>query len=313
MYLVVECTTRSAPRVSGCCQPGERKVLSTTVSAPAARPSCAQAAMSVMRSSGLLGVSIHSSAAGVDSAARSAGRVAEVDELHLPLAAAPPGIEQAVGAAVAVVRGDDAGARRHQVAGDGDRGHAARGDDRAGALLELRQRLPEQVARRIAGAGVVVLALLAEAAEGERRGQVQRRHDAAAVIVTLDAGAHRARDIRGAAVGRAPGPEDSGAACSWHAPGTSGTAGYLFESGAHIGEAPLKNKTVFTGLLRSVPATGTRGRLVASIPSGFTPKGHADRSSVDALGHVAGVSTFPGWLSLAVAPASKGLTLSRSR
>ena len=93
---MVECTTRSAPRVSGCCQAGERKVLSTTVSAPAARASPAQAAMSVMRSSGLLGVSIHSSAAGLASAARSAPASREVDELHLALAAAAPGIEQAV-------------------------------------------------------------------------------------------------------------------------------------------------------------------------------------------------------------------------
>ena len=68
--------------------------------------------MSVMRSSGLLGVSIHSSAAGVRQRRAQRRRVAEVDELHLPLAAAPPGIEQPIGAAVAVVRRDDARARR---------------------------------------------------------------------------------------------------------------------------------------------------------------------------------------------------------
>jgi hypothetical protein len=40
-YFVVECTTTSAPRVSGCCRYGEAKVLSTTSSAPA---SCATSA-----------------------------------------------------------------------------------------------------------------------------------------------------------------------------------------------------------------------------------------------------------------------------
>ena len=34
MYLVVECTTMSAPSRKGCCQAGDRKVLSTTTSAP---------------------------------------------------------------------------------------------------------------------------------------------------------------------------------------------------------------------------------------------------------------------------------------
>ena len=71
-YLVVECTTRSAPKASGCCQPGDRKVLSTTTSAPQAWARALTAAMSVMRSSGLLGVSIHTSAAGCDRAAASA-------------------------------------------------------------------------------------------------------------------------------------------------------------------------------------------------------------------------------------------------
>src|ERR1700730_7040951 len=55
------------------------------------------------------------------------------------------------------------------------------------------------------------------------------------------------------------------------------------------------------------------GRAGLSRPSPRrpeAPRGHADRSSVDASPRaqgVAGVGTFPGWLSLAVAPASKGL------
>ena len=58
MNLVVECITRSAPRSSGRCKRGEQKVLSTTLSAPAARAASAVARMSVIRSSGLEGVSI---------------------------------------------------------------------------------------------------------------------------------------------------------------------------------------------------------------------------------------------------------------
>ena len=49
----------SAPRASGCCHTGDRKVLSTTTNAPTACAASAMARMSTMRSSGLLGVSIH--------------------------------------------------------------------------------------------------------------------------------------------------------------------------------------------------------------------------------------------------------------
>jgi hypothetical protein len=73
MYFVVECTTRSAPSAIGCCQTGLRKVLSTATSAPAPRAAAATAAMSVMRNSGLLGVSIHTSRGFVSSARASAG------------------------------------------------------------------------------------------------------------------------------------------------------------------------------------------------------------------------------------------------
>ena len=52
-------------------------------------------AMSVMRSSGLLGVSIHSRAAGLGKRGGHGGLVAEIHELDLALAAAAPGIERA--------------------------------------------------------------------------------------------------------------------------------------------------------------------------------------------------------------------------
>jgi len=94
--------------------------------------------------------------------------IAEVDELHLPFAAAVPGVEQPVRAAVAVVGHDDAGARGHEVAYDGNRCHAARRHDRAAPLLELRERTGQQVAGRVARARVVVRTLLAEGTEGKR-------------------------------------------------------------------------------------------------------------------------------------------------
>ena len=72
MYLVVECTTTSAPRARGCCSKGERKVLSTTTRAPAAWAAVAMAAISTTRSSGLEGVSTHTSAGFWASVAASA-------------------------------------------------------------------------------------------------------------------------------------------------------------------------------------------------------------------------------------------------
>ena len=74
------------------------------------------AAMSVMRSSGLLGVSIHTRAAGFAQAPRRARPRREAHEVDLEIAALVPGSEQAVRAAVAVVRRDDARALRNQVA-----------------------------------------------------------------------------------------------------------------------------------------------------------------------------------------------------
>src|SRR6267378_8045512 len=62
MYLVVECSTTSAPKSNGCCNAGEAKVLSTntfmldTFMLDVAA-SCAIAPMSAMESKGLVGVS----------------------------------------------------------------------------------------------------------------------------------------------------------------------------------------------------------------------------------------------------------------
>jgi hypothetical protein len=75
-YLVVECMTMSAPNASGRCSNGVANVLSTTASPPAAWASSDSAAMSLIFSSGLDGVSIHSIASGAAQAARTASRSA---------------------------------------------------------------------------------------------------------------------------------------------------------------------------------------------------------------------------------------------
>jgi hypothetical protein len=58
MYLVAECTTRTAPRLSGFCSAGEQKQLSTASSAPQAWAMSATARMSMISVSGLDGVSM---------------------------------------------------------------------------------------------------------------------------------------------------------------------------------------------------------------------------------------------------------------
>ncbi len=65
MYFVVECTTTSAPRASGCCRYGDANVLSTTSSAPDSRAISASALMSATDSSGLVGVSTQTTRAGL--------------------------------------------------------------------------------------------------------------------------------------------------------------------------------------------------------------------------------------------------------
>ncbi len=56
-YFVAECTTTSAPSSTGRCSAGEAKVLSTTVTALAARAMAAIRATSMTRRLGLAGVS----------------------------------------------------------------------------------------------------------------------------------------------------------------------------------------------------------------------------------------------------------------
>ena len=191
-YFVVECTTMSAPSASGRCQPGDRNVLSATTSAPIACARLAMSAMSVMRSSGLLGVSIHTRRAGFDSAASTAASSPKLTNSTSSSPRLLPRVEQAERAAVAVVRRDDARAHGQQMADERDGAHAGAGDDPARAAFEIGERLGQQVARRIARAAVVVLAFVAEAAEREGRREMERRHDRTRHVAAFEARAHGA-------------------------------------------------------------------------------------------------------------------------
>ena len=81
---------------------------------------------------------------------------------------------------------------RQQVPDQRDGGHAGAGDDRARAAFELGERLGEQVARGIARARVVVLALVAEAAERVRRRSGASAAPRAGDVAAFEAGAHGA-------------------------------------------------------------------------------------------------------------------------
>ena len=159
-YLVVEWTTTSAPRVSGCWRYGEAKVLSTTSSAPASWATEARASMSPMVSIGLVGVSTQTSlvltgpdrgADGVDVAHRGRAVVEAPDLLDL--------VEEAERAAVRVV-GDDG-----VVAGPGERtdqgvlgGQPAGEGEAALTHLDGGQRTLQRGAGGVGRAAVLVAA-----------------------------------------------------------------------------------------------------------------------------------------------------------
>jgi hypothetical protein len=99
-------------------------------------------------------------------------------------------VEKPVRAAVAIVRDDDQLLRLQELRQQGDRSHARCSNRRTGATFEFGERPPEGIAGGITRARIVVLALLTVAAERERRGQVNRRHDSTVVRVAFEGGAH---------------------------------------------------------------------------------------------------------------------------
>src|SRR5665213_2378250 len=174
-----------------------------------------------------------------------------------------------------------------------DRRHAGCGHDCAGAAFQLRDRLRKEIAGGIARAGVIVSTLVAETAKRERRRQMDWRHDTASRVIAFQSSAHGlrllldrcARDGRGTAVGD------------------------RVYRGVHQSSAYELSGS--TALLRS---TRIDMRAVASIF--HTAVGHmkATHTAHLLIQRIAGVGTFPSWLGFAaVAPASKGLSLGRSR
>jgi pimeloyl-ACP methyl ester carboxylesterase len=116
--------------------------------------------------------------------------IGEVARLELEQALGRERGEQPPAAAVAIVRGEQALAGREQRMEDGgDRAHAARGDERAGAAFEVGERLSEDVAGRIAAARILIARLLIEVREAEVRRQSDRRNDGAVCGVAVDSGA----------------------------------------------------------------------------------------------------------------------------
>ncbi|MNQ71508.1 hypothetical protein D3C85_861770 [compost metagenome] len=110
-----------------------------------------------------------------------------IDEGDAEMTLLGAGRQQAVGAAIAVVRRDQQLAGVEQAQRQVDRGHAGGGDDGAGAAFQLGQGLGQDVAGRVARARVVVFPLLVEAGEGIVGRQIQRRHDRAVGRVRIDA------------------------------------------------------------------------------------------------------------------------------
>ncbi len=108
-------------------------------------------------------------------------RVALIDEIHHKISLRVQRREQAVGAAVAVVRREHARPGRERRQDQGDGGQPGASHNCAGAAFQIRQCVGQLVARRIAGTRVVVLARLTVALKCKITRQVNRRHHGAVV------------------------------------------------------------------------------------------------------------------------------------
>ena len=135
--------------------------------------------------------------------------VGEVDKGHLEMTPPGPGVQQAVRAAVAVVRREDQIAGRQLAQHQIDGGHAAGGDDGAGAAFQRRQGLAQQVAGRISRAAVVVAAFPLQPVEAVVGAQVQGRHDRTMgrVLIDPDAGEAGSEVMVGGGTGHAASSE----------------------------------------------------------------------------------------------------------
>ena len=119
------------------------------------------------------------------------GRPALIDEFDRESALRVQRRQQAIGAAIAVVRSDDAGAPGQRRENQRDGGEPRAGDDRSRAAFQVGQCAGQLIARRIAGSGVVVFARLAVTLECKIRRQVDRRYHGTVMRIGLETGANR--------------------------------------------------------------------------------------------------------------------------
>ncbi|MPM60368.1 hypothetical protein SDC9_107219 [bioreactor metagenome] len=105
-------------------------------------------------------------------------------------------IEQPPGAAVTVVRGDDASTGLDQ-RGEAQcqRRQARRRDDAGGAALQGGDRLTQQVAGRVARAAVVVPGRVVQPRECVVRAQIDRGHDRRERGIGIETGAKSASEL----------------------------------------------------------------------------------------------------------------------
>ena len=195
-YFVVECTTTSAPRVSGCWRYGDAKVLSTTSSAPA---SCAidGERLDVADVEQRVGRRLDPDQPGLAGPDRGPHRVEVGDRGGV--VPQPPRVrdlgEEPVGAAVRVVGDDHVVARPAQRPQQGVLGREPAGEREAAlALLERGDVALERGAGGVGGAAVLVAA--AQAADAVLlvgAGRVDRRDHRPGRRVGLVAGVDRTR------------------------------------------------------------------------------------------------------------------------
>ncbi len=193
-YLVVECTTRSAPSSSGRWKYGRHEgVVDGQATRRAAGTIAATAAMSASAAAGWSASRPSTSRVFGSIAAATAAGVARVDVGEARARAAEDLVEQAEGAAVEVVAGDDVIARVEQCAARAVVAATPAANAKPSvAALERRQVRLEREAGRVVRARVLEALVLARARLRVGRGQEDRRHHRAGGRIGRLAGVDRA-------------------------------------------------------------------------------------------------------------------------
>ena len=180
----------SAPSVSGCCRYGVANVLSTTTSAPGGVGERRHIASMSMHAEQRVGRRLQPHHGGVVGPARASVEVGQVDGGPGDPERSPHLGDQAERAAVGVV------AEHDPLAGTDEPQHVVLGGQPAGERQPVTGGLQrgdarlQRGARRVARAGVLEAAVVADAVLGERGRQRDRRHDRARHRVRRLTGVH---------------------------------------------------------------------------------------------------------------------------